>query len=199
MIAFIEGKVTAIAPTHVILSSGGIGYHLHISLQTYSAIRGQSHCRLFAYLHIGGSLQGPISLSLYGFHEEAEREMFLHLLSISGVGAATVRMILSSMNVNEIQQAVVTENSLSLEQVKGIGKKTAQRIILEMKDKIGKGIRLSTEAVTPGNNAREEALTALVMLGFSRTQSEQAVNKVQASGEPELSVEELIKRSLKHI
>jgi Holliday junction DNA helicase RuvA len=186
------------SPTHVIIESGGMGYQVNISLNTFSKIQNQSQCKLLTYLHFGGSLQGPMSISLFGFYEEAERIIFLQLLDISGVGASTVRMILSNMNPEEIQRAILTDNVKLLESIKGIGPKTARRIILELKDKVGKGIH--TSATTPGsnNNVREEALGALVMLGFTRLQAEQAVQRCIGS-KSDWTSEELIKQSLKVI
>src|SRR6187455_892488 len=140
MLAYIQGNITHKSPTHIIVEVGGLGYFVQISLNTFSKIQKLTSCKLHTYLHVGGSLQGPMSLQLFGFYEEAERQIFLQLLDISGVGSATVRMILSSMTPEEIQRAILSENSKLLESIKGIGAKTAKRIILELKDKIGKGM-----------------------------------------------------------
>lgn len=199
MLAYIQGNITSITPTHVIIESGGLGYFVNISLNTYVRIQDKSSCKLHTYLHLGGSLQSPITISLYGFFEEAERQIFIELLGISGVGAATVRMILSSMTAEEIQRAIVTENVKLLESIKGIGPKTAKRIILELKDKFGKSSLLTAAPLQGSNNVKEEALSALVMLGFSRLQAEQAVQKVMAASQRDLSTEELIKQTLKAI
>lgn len=199
MLAYIQGNITSKTPTHVIIESGGLGYFVNISLNTYVRIQDKSSCKLHTYLHLGGSLQSPITISLYGFFEEAERQIFIELLGISGVGAATVRMILSSMTAEEIQRAIVTENVKLLESIKGIGPKTAKRIILELKDKFGKNSLLTAAPLQGSNNVKEEALSALVMLGFSRLQAEQAVQKVMAASQRDLSTEELIKQTLKAI
>jgi Holliday junction DNA helicase RuvA len=199
MLAYIQGNITSKTPTHVIIESGGLGYFVNISLNTYVKIQDKSSCKLHTYLHLGGSLQSPITISLYGFFEEAERQIFIELLGISGVGAATVRMILSSMTAEEIQRAIITENVKLLESIKGIGPKTAKRIILELKDKFGKNHLLTTAPLQGSNNVKEEALSALVMLGFSRLQAEQAVQKVMAVSQRDLSTEELIKQTLKAI
>jgi len=199
MLAYIQGNITSKTPTHVIIESGGLGYFVNISLNTYVKIQDKSSCKLHTYLHMGGSLQSPITISLYGFFEEAERQIFIELLGISGVGAATVRMILSSMTAEEIQRAIVTENVKLLESIKGIGPKTAKRIILELKDKFGKNHLLTTAPLQGSNNVKEEALSALVMLGFSRLQAEQSVQKVMAASQRDLSTEELIKQTLKAI
>ena len=199
MLAYIQGNITSKTPTHVIIESGGLGYFVNISLNTYVKIQDKSSCKLHTYLHMGGRLQSPITISLYGFFEEAERQIFIELLGISGVGAATVRMILSSMTAEEIQRAIVTENVKLLESIKGIGPKTAKRIILELKDKFGKNHLLTTAPLQGSNNVKEEALSALVMLGFSRLQAEQSVQKVMAASQRDLSTEELIKQTLKAI
>ena len=199
MLDYIQGNITLKTPTYVIIESGGLGYHVNISLNTYSRIQDKSFCKLHTYLHLGGSLQSPITVSLYGFYEETERQIFTELLGISGVGASTVRMILSAMSAEEIQKAIVTDNVKLLESIKGIGPKTAKRIILELKDKMGKNISIPSMTVTGGNNAKEEALTALVMLGFSRVQAEQAVQKVMSGNQNDWTTEELIKQTLKAI
>ncbi|MBX7108995.1 MAG: Holliday junction branch migration protein RuvA [Chitinophagales bacterium] len=199
MLAYLQGNITLKTPTHVIIESGGLGYFVNISLNTYASIQDKSFCKLHTYLHLGGSLQSPITVSLYGFYEEEERHIFTELLSISGVGAATVRMILSAMTPQEIQRAIVTDNVKLLESIKGIGPKTAKRIILELKDKMGRNLSPMSVPVSGSNNVKEEALSALVMLGFSRVQAEQAVQKTWAAGGQSMSTEELIKQTLKAI
>src|SRR6185295_9744939 len=159
MLAYIQGNITQKTPTHVIVESGGLGYFVQISLNTFSKIQLQTFCKLHTYLHVGGSLQGPMSLQLFGFYEETERQIFLQLLDISGVGAATVRMILSSLSPEEIQRAILTENVKLLESIKGIGAKTAKRIILELKDKMGKASTVSSSSTPAGSNAMEEAIS----------------------------------------
>jgi Holliday junction DNA helicase RuvA len=200
MIAYIQGDITLKTPTHVIIESGGLGYQVNISLNTYSKIQDKSYCKLHTYLHMGGSLQSPLTVSLYGFFEEVERQIFTELLGISGVGASTVRMILSAMSPEEIQRAIITDNVKLLESIKGIGPKTAKRIILELKDKLGKNVNLPSMAVHgSNNNVKEEALTALVMLGFSRLQAEQAIQKVMSVNKNDWTAEDLIKQTLKAI
>ncbi|MBK9730866.1 MAG: Holliday junction branch migration protein RuvA [Chitinophagaceae bacterium] len=199
MIAYLQGNITVKTPTHVVIESGGLGYFVNISLNTYARIQNKSFCKLHTYLHLGGSVQSPITVSLYGFFEESERHIFTELLGISGVGASTVRMILSAMSPEEIQRAIVTDNVKLLESIKGIGPKTAKRIILELKDKLGKNFTATSAIVPGGNNVKEETLAALVMLGFSRMQAEQAVQKVMSGSNEERSTEELIKLTLKAI
>src|SRR5215831_4272530 len=127
MIAYLEGKITYKSPTQIIIENNGLGYWVNISLNTFEKIQHESHTRLLTYLHLSGSLQGPISVSLYGFYEEEERQLFIELLGISGIGAATVRMILSAVTPAELQQAILREDSGLLESIKGIGPKTAKR------------------------------------------------------------------------
>ncbi len=198
MLAYIQGNITHKTPTHVIVEVGGIGYSVQISLNTFSKVQQQTSCKLHTYLHVGGGLQGAITLQLFGFYEEQEREIFLQLLSVGGVGASTVRMILSAMNAEEIQRAIITDNVRLLEGIKGIGPKTARRIILELKDKMGKGFIQGSVVSTPAVEVRDEALSALVMLGFSRAQAETAVQRVLSQKE-NWTAEDLIKQSLKSI
>ncbi|MBA3647328.1 MAG: Holliday junction branch migration protein RuvA [Chitinophagales bacterium] len=198
MISYIQGTITSKSPAHVIIESGGLGYFVNISLNTYSSIEGKTSCKLHTYLHFSGGLQGALGVSLYGFYDESERQIFTELLSISGVGASTVRMILSSLSPEEIQRAIITENVKLLESIKGIGPKTAKRIILELKDKIGKNLMAPQMQVAGGNNVKEEALSALVMLGFNRIQAEQAVQKI-LNDKKDWTVEDLIKQTLKYI
>jgi Holliday junction DNA helicase RuvA len=198
MISYLTGKFTLKTPTHIIIESGGIGYHVNISLNTWSKIQHDDSGKLHTYLHITGGTQSPISVSLYGFAEEEERMMFTELLNVSGVGASTVRMVLSALSPNDLRNAILTESVQTFERIKGIGPKTAKRIILELKDKVAKVMTKPGEISSPQNNIKEEALSALVMLGFSRAPAEQAVQRTLASS-PSLTVEELIKHVLKTI
>jgi len=199
MISYIQGNITSKSPTHVIIESGGLGYHVNISLNTYSKIQEKTQCRLHTYLHLGGGLQGPASISLFGFYEETEREIFMQLLSVSGIGTATVRVILSSMSPEEMQRAIATENVTLLESIKGIGPKTARRMILELKDKIGKQMSAMPAGTGSHNKVKEDALGALVMLGFSRLQAEHSLKKLLAQNNKEWNVEELVKETLRMI
>jgi len=208
MIAYIEGNITYKSPTQVIVESGGIGYAINISLNTYTKIQHLDKAKLHIYLYISGGAQTPIVPSLYGFAEEVEKQMFIDLLSISGVGASTVRMVLSALNPEDIRYAIVTENIKQFESIKGIGPKTAKRIILELKDKMMKFPAKSEKNYGENNNVREEALSALVMLGFNRQAAESAVQKVMASlpshsaengGQASMTLEDIIKLVLKTI
>ncbi len=200
MIAYIKGKITSRSATQVVLESNGIGYSLQISLNTYSALQSLSDCQLYTYLHITGGTQSPLMVTLFGFYEEAEREMFIHLLSINGVGANTVRLILSELKPDEIQQVIVSQNVARFERIKGIGPKTAQRIILELKDKMTKVVVSSSKTETVSyNNIENEALSALIMLGFNKVSASAALQKVAKQTGGELTVEALIKQSLRNL
>lgn len=196
MIAYIDGKLTYKDPTYVIIDVNGIGYQIKISLSTYSALPDGERCRLQTFLHIKEDAH-----TLYGFMTAAEKETFLHLISISGVGPNTGLMILSSLSVEEVQQAIVREDVRTIQHVKGIGAKTAQRIILELKDKIKKEVMLSDTGSTLSgaahNTNRAEALSALVTLGFAKNVAEKTLDSIIKREGGSLSVEELIKFALK--
>ncbi|WP_161889178.1 Holliday junction branch migration protein RuvA [Pontibacter russatus] len=194
MIAYIDGKLTHKDPTFVIIDVGGVGYQIKVSLNTYSALPGGERCRLHTFLHIKEDAH-----TLYGFNTVAEKELFLLLISISGVGPNTGLMILSSLSVEEVQQAIVREDVRTIQHVKGIGAKTAQRIILELKDKVKKDVMLS-EVGAPAaayNTNRAEALSALVTLGFAKNVAEKTLDSIIKREGGSLSVEELIKFALK--
>ena len=195
MIAYLNGKLAYKSPALVHMDVNGIGYEVQISLNTYSRIQGMESCKLLTFLQIKEDAH-----TLYGFFEEAERSLFLLLISVSGVGASTARMMLSSLQPEDIQRAIMMENERMLESVKGIGAKTAKRIILELKDKIAKhkdaGVHLS---VGVNNTMQEDALNALVTLGIARGMAESAIQKVMKN-EPLLqNLEELIKKALKSL
>jgi holliday junction DNA helicase RuvA len=194
MIAYIDGKLAHKDPTYVIIDVNGIGYQIKISLSTYSSLPAGERCKLHTFLHIKEDAH-----TLYGFTTAAEKETFLHLISISGVGPNTGLMILSSLSVDEVQQAIVREDVRTIQNVKGIGAKTAQRIILELKDKIKKEVMLS-DSVLPSashNTNRAEALSALVTLGFAKNVAEKTLDNIIKKHGGSLSVEELIKFALK--
>lgn len=194
MIAYIDGKLTHKDPTYVIIDVGGVGYQIKVSLNTYSSLPGSERCKLHTYLHIKEDAH-----TLFGFTTAAEKDLFLLLISISGVGPNTGLMILSSLSVEEVQQAIVREDVRTIQHVKGIGAKTAQRIILELKDKVRKEVLISDAAV-PGsahNTNRAEALSALVTLGFAKNVAEKTLDTIIKREGGNLSVEELIKFALK--
>lgn len=198
MIAYLKGKLAHKDPTYVIIDIAGVGYQVKISLQTYSQIKDEELVMLLTYLHIKEDAH-----TLYGFKEENEKKLFLHLISISGVGPNTALMILSSLSSVELENAILHEDARIIQNVKGVGAKTAQRIILELKDKIKKdsfgeaGAQISAFA-SPNNKIKEEALQALLTLGFQRPVAEKNIATVLKKTGPDISLEELIKASLKN-
>ncbi|MBO9730515.1 MAG: Holliday junction branch migration protein RuvA [Chitinophaga sp.] len=195
MIAYLNGKLAYKSPALVHLDVNGIGYEVQISLNTYSRIQNLESCKLLTFLQIKEDAH-----TLYGFFEEAERSLFLLLISVSGVGASTARMMLSSLQPEDVQRAIMMENERMLESVKGIGAKTAKRIILELKDKIAKHKDTGTHlSATVNNTMHEDALNALVTLGIARNMAESAIQRVMKN-EPLLqNLEELIKKALKSL
>lgn len=194
MYAYIDGKLTFKCPTYVVIEAGGVGYHINISLNTYSALGDGERCKLFTWLHVKEDAH-----TLYGFADEGERRLFLHLISISGIGPNTGRMVLSSVTPDEIQSAIVNGNVALIQRIKGIGPKSAQRIVLELQDKLRKeGVDALT--VAPANKtAKDEALSALVMLGFPRNAAEKVLDQEIARNASALTVEQLIKLALKSL
>ena len=196
MIAYLSGKLVFKDPTYVIIDVGGVGYHVKISLQTYSKIKDEEQIRLLTFQHIKEDAH-----TLYGFKEESEKRLFLLLISINGVGPNTGLMILSSLDTGEIEQAILSGDVGTIQAVKGIGVKTAQRIILELKDKIGKSVGNDSSAplgfLKSSNKIREEALQALVTLGFPKQVAEKNIALVLKKTVGEISLEDLIKASLK--
>jgi len=195
MIAFIEGEVAELTPAYVIINCNGVGYLLQISLNTYTAIQGLKQTRLHSELIIREDAH-----TLFGFALTAERTLFRHLITVNGVGPNTARMILSSLSVNEVSQAIVGNNAALLQGVKGIGAKTAQRIVLDLKDKLEKEGVVSVEIFAPADNTiPQEALSALVMLGYNKSVAQKTLHQVIKSN-PSLatSVEKLIKEALKY-
>jgi holliday junction DNA helicase RuvA len=196
MIAYLSGKLVIKDPTYVIIDVGGIGYQVKISLQTYSRIKDEEQIRLLTFLHIKEDAH-----TLYGFKEEDEKRLFLLLIGINGVGPNTGLMILSSLSTEEIEQAILSGDVGTIQHVKGIGTKTAQRIILELKDKVGKagndGSTASLGFLKSSNKTREEALQALITLGFPKAAAEKNIATVLKKTVGEISLEDLIKASLK--
>lgn len=196
MIGFVKGNIAEKHPTYVVVEAGGIGYHIHISLFTYSKIESLEQVKLLTHLHIKED-----SHTLFGFSEELERKLFRHLISVSGIGPSTAQIMLSSLQPEEIKMAILSENLDQFQRIKGIGKKTAQRIILDLKDKLSKEPSEGsvTELPAAGNTKKEEALSALVALGFNRLQAQKVLNKL-IQDQPELEkVEDLIKVALRYL
>jgi len=190
MFAYLEGDLTYKSPSLLYMSVNGVGYELNITLQTYSKIQTYDKCRLYTHLQIRED-----AWVLYGFADETERDTFRQLLNISGVGAATARIILSSLTPDELERAVAQDSTPTLERVKGIGAKTAQRIILELKGKLVKQRNTGSLSVSMHNTIEEDALIALVNLGISKVAAGNAIAKIKDA--TSLSVEELIKQALR--
>ena len=191
MYSFISGTVVEKNPTYVVIDNQGIGYLINITLNTFTAIGEQQHVKLFVHLAIREDAH-----TLYGFYTEAERELFLQLITVSGVGCNTARLILSSMTVNEAIDAIATNNIRMIQGVKGIGAKTAQRIVVDLHDKVGK-LETGGEISLIGNNTlKDEALSALMVLGFNKMSIEKVLDKLLKQMENP-SVEDLIKESLR--
>ena len=194
MYAYLQGKFTSKSPAQVYLDVHGIGYEVNISLNTFSAIQHLNEGKLFVHLQVKEDAH-----TLFGFFEKEEKEIFLLLIGVSGVGAATARMMLSSIRPDEVNRAIIQGNVRLLESVKGIGKKTAERLVLELKDKINKQAISAGNVYLAGNTLEHDALTALTALGISRVQAEQSIQKIIRS-QPDISqLEELIKKALKAI
>lgn len=193
MIAYLRGTFTHKTPTVVFVDVQGVGYEVNISLNTYSSIEDKLEGSLYTHLQIKEDAH-----VLFGFFDIGEKAMFLKLISISGVGASTARMMLSSMKHEEVAQAIAQGNSKQLESIKGIGKKTAERIVLELKDKVSKNDQLSPNSTLIHNTLEQDALNALMSLGISRGAAETAVKKVLSANE-KINLEQLIKKSLQVI
>lgn len=190
MIHHLNGRLVEKHPTHVVIECGGVGYLVNISLHTYEKLPQGEACKLLTYLSIKED-----SHSLYGFFSEGERSLFLLLISVSGVGTNTARLILSSLTPGELVQAISSEDERLLTKIKGLGPKTAKRLILELKDKVDKlgGGEIS---LPQGNKTKQEALSGLLVLGFDKKKAEIAVDQIWGS-RPEITVEELIKAAIK--
>ncbi|WP_316825641.1 Holliday junction branch migration protein RuvA [Pedobacter miscanthi] len=192
MYAYIDGKLTFKNPAYVVVEAGGIGYHINISLNTYSALGDAERCKLYTWLHVKEDAH-----TLYGFADEGERRLFLHLISVSGIGPNTGRMMLSSITPVEIQTAIVKADLPLIQRIKGIGAKTAQRLVLELQDKLKKEGADSLISMPQHNTVKDEALSALVMLGFAKQTAEKTIDQILKVTEGTLSVEQLIKQALK--
>lgn len=189
MIAHLNGRLVEKTPTHIIVECGGVGYFVKISLNTFSTLGNDENIKIFTQLQVREDAH-----TLYGFNSLAEREMFNHLISVSGIGANTAILMLSAMTSDEIASAIVNEDVALIQSIKGIGAKTAQRVIIDLKDKVAKS-DFATENILVSNNTNQnDALTALLALGFDKKRAEKAINKVM---QDDHSVEELIKEALK--
>ncbi len=196
MISFIEGTIEEKNPACVVVNCGGVGYLIHISLHTYSAIPDKGTIRIHTLQVIREDAH-----TLYGFAEKEEKELFKHLITVSGIGPNTARMILSSMSPAEIRSAIVSKNISMLQSIKGIGAKSAQRIVVDLKDKLEKeGVLGDDYLVSANNTIQEEALSALVMLGFNKNSAQKAVGAILRKKQGEaVTAEELVKEALKSV
>jgi len=193
MYEYITGKITEITPTYVVLECNGTGYFIHISVSTYSQIQSRKEIKLLIHLIVREDAH-----LLYGFFNKFERDIFRMLISVSGIGASTARMMLSSLTPVEIQQAILTSDVSLLTSIKGIGTKSAQRIILDLKDKLGHEAAGDEIFAVKDNRIKDEALSALAMLGFSKSAVEKVIQKILSENKS-IVVEELIKRALKSL
>jgi Holliday junction DNA helicase RuvA len=194
MYAYIDGKLVFKSPSYVVIDAGGVGYHINISLNTYSLLGSSERCKLYTWLHVKED-----GHSLYGFADEGERRLFLHLISISGIGPNTGRMMLSSITPVEIQAAIISGNVALIQRIKGIGPKSAQRVILELQDKLRKEGPDTLTAAPLNKTVKDEALSALVMLGFARNAAEKVLEQELNKNGGEITVEQLIKFALKNL
>ncbi len=193
MITHLKGKLVEKNPTYVIIECNGVGYFLNISLHTFSFIKDEENIKLFTHLQIKED-----SHTLFGFAERREREIFRLLLSVSGIGSSIARTMLSSLSPDQIRDAIAGGDVATIQAIKGIGGKTAQRVIVDLKDKILKVYDMGEVSLHSNNTTKEEALSALEVLGFARRQSGKVVDKV-LSQDSSLSVEDIIKQALKNL
>jgi Holliday junction DNA helicase RuvA len=193
MFEYIKGSVTSLKPSHIILEANSVGYFITISLNTYTQLNGRESVKLFIHEVIREDAH-----LLYGFASEPERELFRMLISVSGIGSNTAIMMFSSLSPDEISQAILNGNVNLLKSIKGIGIKTAQRVIIDLKDKVGKSPISEQFVASADNTLRNEALSALVMLGFAKKPAEKELDKILAA-QPNLSVESVIKLALKSL
>lgn len=191
MYAFISGKITEITPAYVIVDNHGVGYFISITLNTFAAIGEQTEVKLYTHLQVLEDAH-----NLFGFYTSKERDMFELLISVSGVGCNTARLILSSLTVDELSNAIANEDVRTIQAVKGIGSKTAQRIVVDLKDKVKKAEYVEEIVGVVNNTVKSEALSALVILGFSKNAASKALDKLLKQS-PDASVEELIREALK--
>ncbi|MBJ6368018.1 Holliday junction branch migration protein RuvA [Snuella sedimenti] len=193
MITHIQGRLVEKNPTNVVIDCNGVGYMLHISLHTFSQIPDGEHLKLFTHLQVKEDAH-----TLYGFASSAEREIFRLLISVSGIGAGIARTMLSSLTPKQVREGIASNDVVLIQSVKGIGAKTAQRVILDLKDKILKIYDLDEVSAPEGNTNKNEALSALEVLGFVKKQAERVVDKIIVA-QPDANVETIIKQALKNL
>lgn len=193
MIAHLQGKLVEKSPTQIIIDCGGVGYHVNISLHTYSLLPNTDFIKVYTHLQIKEDAH-----TLFGFMEKSEREIFRLLLSVSGIGASIARTMLSSLDPKQITNAIASADVVTIQSIKGIGSKTAQRVILDLKEKVLKLYDLDEVSMSKSNTNRDEALSALEVLGFFRKTSEKVIEKI-VKEDPDASVESIIKKALKSL
>lgn len=193
MIAHLQGKLVEKSPTQIVIDCGGVGYEVHISLHTYSLLPASDFIKVFTHLQIKEDAH-----TIFGFVEKSEREIFKLLISVSGIGAGIARTMLSSLDPKQITNAIASGDVSTIQSIKGIGSKTAQRVILDLKDKVLKLYDLDEVSVMQSNTNRDEALSALEVLGFVKKSSEKLIDKIIKEN-PDASVESIIKQALKSL
>ena len=193
MIAHLQGKLVEKSPTQIVIDCGGVGYHVNISLHTYSLLPNTDFIKVYTHLQIKEDAH-----TLFGFMEKSEREIFRLLLSVSGIGASIARTMLSSLDPKQITNAIASADVVTIQSIKGIGSKTAQRVILDLKEKVLKLYDLDEVSMSKSNTNRDEALSALEVLGFVRKTSEKVIEKI-VKEDPDASVETIIKKALKSL
>ncbi|PHN03560.1 Holliday junction branch migration protein RuvA [Flavilitoribacter nigricans] len=195
MITYIKGEITFKTPTFIVVETGGLGYHINISLHTYTQIEKMERVKILTHLQIKED-----SHTLYGFAEADERTLFVQLISVSGIGTSTAQVLLSAMNPDELKSAIISEDLVAFKRVKGVGPKTAKRIILDLKDKVMKESGDTGLTFSPQDNTvRDEALSALVTLGYNRIQVQKVLNKILKQQSGISSVEALVRVALKQM
>lgn len=195
MISYLKGLISELEPTHLIIEVGGVGYRVNIPLSTFDAFKNQKEAQVLTHFHVKEDAQ-----TLYGFYLPEERTVFLDLIGISGIGPSTAIGMLSAMNPSEIKSAIVAENVKQIQSIKGIGGKTAQRVILELKDKYKKEdliLEPNQTSSVSNNSLRNEALSALLNLGFAKNSAEKVIDKILQANQENITLEQLIKQALK--
>jgi Holliday junction DNA helicase RuvA len=196
MLHYVRGRLIEKSPVHAVIDTGGIAYYLNISLSTYGKITDKQDVTLYTHFSINSN---DFSINLFGFSDEEEKDVFRKLISVSGVGPNTARMVLSGLSTAEVRQMILMRDVAGFKRIKGIGEKTAERIIVDLHDKISKGQEIPTEKIGISNNIlRQEALAALTLLGLEKTKTEKLLDKIMVL-QPGIALEDLIKQVLKQL